>query len=61
MSRTENSVNVKMRQLLNLFTDFTGTLITGDPAGHHVIIVDDLVMTGGTLVQCAKVSLFWNW
>ena len=30
--------------------------IAGDPTGHHVIIVDDLVMTGATLVQCAKVS-----
>ncbi len=24
----------------------------GSPAGKHVIIVDDLVMTGGTLIQC---------
>ena len=30
--------------------------IAGDPTGQHVIIVDDLVMTGGTLVQCAKVN-----
>lgn len=53
MSRTETSVNITMQQHL-----FTGTLIAGDPAGHHVIIVDDLVMTGGTLVQCAKVRIF---
>ena len=28
---------------------------TGDPTGYHVIIVNDLVMTGGTLIECAKV------
>lgn len=27
----------------------------GDPRGCHVVIVDDLVQTGGTLIECAKV------
>ena len=27
----------------------------GDPKGKHVVIVDDLVQTGGTLIECAKV------
>ncbi|KAG2701936.1 hypothetical protein I3843_06G063600 [Carya illinoinensis] len=27
----------------------------GDPAGRHVVIVDDLVQSGGTLVECQKV------
>lgn len=29
----------------------------GDPRGCHVIIVDDLVQTGGTLIESAKVLL----
>ncbi|XP_078584330.1 uncharacterized protein LOC144866665 isoform X2 [Branchiostoma floridae x Branchiostoma japonicum] len=33
------------------------TVKEGDPKGHHVVIVDDLVMTGGTLKECAKVLL----
>ena len=28
----------------------------GDPTGSHVVIIDDLVMTGGTLMECANVS-----
>ncbi|KVH97419.1 Phosphoribosyltransferase domain-containing protein [Cynara cardunculus var. scolymus] len=27
----------------------------GDCAGHHVVIVDDLVQSGGTLIECQKV------
>ncbi|CAN4114252.1 unnamed protein product [Withania somnifera] len=27
----------------------------GDPAGRHVVIVDDLVQSGGTLTECQKV------
>lgn len=26
----------------------------GDPAGRHVVIVDDLVQSGGTLIECQK-------
>jgi len=29
----------------------------GDPDGQHIVIVDDLVQTGGTLIQCAKACL----
>ena len=29
--------------------------LSGKPQGRHVVIVDDLVQTGGTLIQCAKV------
>eukprot|EP01135_Chromosphaera_perkinsii_P009018 Nk52_evm36s1569 gene=Nk52_evmTU36s1569 len=32
----------------------TVTIKEGSPAGKHVIIVDDLVKTGGTLLECAK-------
>ena len=28
----------------------------GDPRDCHVVIVDDLVQTGGTLMECAKVT-----
>lgn len=24
----------------------------GDPSGRHVVIVDDLVQSGGTLIEC---------
>ena len=24
----------------------------GDPKGRHVVIVDDLVQSGGTLIEC---------
>ncbi|KAK4484512.1 hypothetical protein RD792_007095 [Penstemon davidsonii] len=27
----------------------------GDPAGCHVVIVDDLIQSGGTLIECQKV------
>ncbi|EXB77040.1 Ribose-phosphate pyrophosphokinase 4 [Morus notabilis] len=27
----------------------------GNPAGYHVVIVDDLVQSGGTLIECRKV------
>ncbi|KAI6648496.1 Ribose-phosphate pyrophosphokinase 4-like [Oopsacas minuta] len=30
------------------------TVTEGDPTGRHVVIVDDLVMTGGTLIECSK-------
>mmetsp|Transcript_9143 Transcript_9143/g.22523 ORF Transcript_9143/g.22523 Transcript_9143/m.22523 type:complete len:345 (-) Transcript_9143:140-1174(-) len=30
------------------------TLKEGDPKGKHVVIVDDLVQSGGTLIECGK-------
>ena len=30
-------------------------IVVGEALGHHVVIVDDLVQTGGTLIECAKV------
>ena len=29
--------------------------LSGEPQARHVVIVDDLVQTGGTLIQYAKV------
>ena len=31
------------------------TIKEGKPAGKHIVIVDDLVQSGGTLIECAKV------
>lgn len=33
------------------------TVKEGDPKGHHVLIVDDLVKTGGTLIECKNALL----
>ena len=33
------------------------SLHVGEPSGRHVVIVDDLVQTGGTLLECAKVCM----
>jgi phosphoribosylpyrophosphate synthetase len=30
-------------------------IMDGDPSGHNVVIIDDLVQTGGTLIECGKV------
>ena len=30
------------------------TVLDGDPHGKHLLIVDDLVQTGGTLFECGK-------
>lgn len=33
----------------------------GNPAGCHVVIVDDLVQSGGTLIECQVILLFLNY
>lgn len=30
----------------------------GDPQGRHVVIVDDLVQSGGTLIECQVPNAF---
>jgi predicted amidophosphoribosyltransferase len=35
-------------------------IITGEPDCRHVIIVDDLIKTGGTILECAKVRAYEN-
>lgn len=30
------------------------TIIEGDPRGRKVLIIDDLIQTGGTLIECAR-------
>ena len=45
----------------NFFTSehsFNLQCLAGDAADKHVIIVDDLVQTGGTQMECAKVHEF---
>ena len=40
---------------------------SGTPNSRHVLIVDDLIKTGGTIIECAKVtqltvrSLYYIW
>jgi len=31
--------------------------VAGEVKDRHVVILDDLIQTGGTLIGCAKVSL----
>lgn len=31
--------------------------IIGNPENRHVVIIDDLIQTGGTLKECGKVGL----
>ncbi len=34
------------------------TIKEGEPKDYHVVIIDDLVQTGGTLKNCGRVSYF---
>lgn len=41
--------------------DQRGVIIReGDPQGRHVVIVDDLIMSGGTLIECKNALLAAN-
>ena len=35
---------------------FVFVVFTGDPSGAYVVVVDDLVQTGGTMMECMKVG-----
>jgi phosphoribosylpyrophosphate synthetase len=35
-------------------------MLLGDPEGKRVVIVDDLVQTGGTLIEASKVLTLMN-
>ena len=37
------------------------TEIVGDAKDKHCVIVDDLVQTGGTLIECAKVKILLSY
>ena len=58
--------SVENNKLITILKRFTTKLLlvyiitcmhtlSGEPQDRHVVIVDDLVQTGGTLIQCAKV------
>ena len=32
-------------------------VFTGDPSGAYVVVVDDLIQTGGTMMECVKVGI----
>ena len=32
-------------------------VFTGDPSGAYVVVVDDLIQTGGTMMECVKVGV----
>ncbi len=38
-----------------VFMDSSKMFLAGDPNNSHVVIVDDLVQSGGTLIEAAKV------